>query len=68
SVNRAALVMGVMFMMYLGMWLYTRKLFPLLVSILLATAIISGGSKTGLVLLFVMPAFALTAAAVSRRR
>lgn len=68
SVNRAALVMGVMFLVYLGCWMFTRRLFPLAVAVLLGAAVILGGSKTGLILLIVLPVFALTAAAMSRQR
>jgi len=68
SVNRAALVMGVMCLIYLGCWMSTRRIFPLLIAAVLAAAILFGGSKTGMLLLVILPAFALTAAAVSRRR
>lgn len=68
SVNRAALVMGVMFLLYLGLWLYTKKFLPLVVACFTAVAIVAGGSKTGLLLIVIMPVFALIAAAVSRSK
>lgn len=68
SVNRASLVMGVMFLVYFACWAFTRRAWPLLVAGALAVAIVLGGSKTGLVLLIVLPVFALAVAAVSSRR
>lgn len=68
SVNRAALVMGIMFLLYLGLWLYSKRVLPLVLAILLAVAIVASGSKSGLVLLVIMPLFAFIAAAMTQTR
>lgn len=68
SVNRAALVMGVMLMTYAAYALLTGKRWPWLIALTLGAAVFLGGSKTGFALAILLPAFAVLLGSVARSK